>query len=270
MDWVIAATQVRSFHFVGCLGHDPRKYKAVQGMFSGTRATDVYNTILNRAYFGVAVKVLKAQFGISPDDVYNVHQGDDIHMACRNVDATVGVWLTLRLMGLDMRRHKQMLGPGCAEFFRIMFMDDRGFGIPARALINLVLKPLQSSDGDNPLETIPAVYYTIEVLRRRGMSLIASEVIYEDQLRLCSRISLKARDYGAPTVPRALIFGDRMCGRVGLAPPGYWPLKLPTNYVLPHLDEVVPDEVFQRTALPSSEGLGTESFFSRDTLHSFI
>ena len=73
VDWVIKSTDARSFDFIGCLGHDSRRYRALQGMFSGTRATDIHNTILNRAYFGVAVKVLQIQFGIAPEDLYNVH-----------------------------------------------------------------------------------------------------------------------------------------------------------------------------------------------------
>jgi len=172
--WVLAATQVRSFNFAGCLGHDGRRFRAVQSMFSGTRATDIYNTILNRASSGVALKVLEAQFGIIPRKIYHVHQGDDIHTSCENVDAAVGVWLVLRFMGLDMQRHKQLLGAGCAEFLRIVFTNDRGFGIPARALINLILEPLQSSDGDDPIETIPATCDTVQVLRRRGLSLLSS------------------------------------------------------------------------------------------------
>ena len=165
-------------------------------------------------------------------------------MSCQNVDAAVGVWLVLRLMGLDMQRHKQLLGAGCAEFLRIMYLDGRGLGIPARALINLLLKPLQSSDGDDPLETVPAMFDTVQVLRRRGLSLLACQVIYEDQLRLFSTISLKARDYGAPTVPRVLIYGDRLQGGFGLPPPGYRPLDLPHAYTLPHLGKVIPAYVF--------------------------
>ena len=81
VEWVIRSISVRSFDFVGCLGHDTKKYMALQGMFSGTRATDVYNTILNLAYFGVALKILEVKFGIRPVNLYHVHQGDDIHMS---------------------------------------------------------------------------------------------------------------------------------------------------------------------------------------------
>jgi len=246
VNWVIKSIELRSFDFIGCLGHDATKYRARQGMFSGTRATDVYNTILNRAFFGVALKVLQTQFGVSPRAIYHVHQGDDIHMSCEYVSAAVGVWLMLRLMGLDMQKNKQLLGAGCAEFLRVMYVDGRGRGIPARALINLLLKPLQSSDGDEPLETIPAMFDTVQVLRRRGLSLISCQVIYEDQLRLCSRISLKARDYGAPTVPRVLIYGCRLQGGFGMSPPGYRPVALPRSCVLPHLGVEFPAGVFSK------------------------
>jgi len=234
VNWVIKSTELRSFDFIGCLGHD------------ATRATDIYNTIINRAYFGVALKVRQSHFGVIPSGMYNVHQGDDIHMSCVNVSAAVGVWLVLRLMGLDMQKHKQLLGAGCAEFLRVVYVGGRGRGIPARALINLLLKPLQSSDGDEPLETIPAVFDTIQVLRRRGLSLVACQVLYEDQLRLCSRISLKARDYGAPTVPLALIYGNRLQGGFGMPPPGYRPIELTKRYVIPHLGTEFPAGVFNK------------------------
>jgi len=230
VDWVIESTKVRSFHFVGCLGHDARRYKALQGTFSGTRGTDIYTTILNRAYFGVALKVLQSQFGIIPRNMYNVHQGDDIHMACDNVDAAVGVWLVLRLMGLDMQRHKQLLGAGCAEFLRTMFIGDRGLGIPARALINLLLKPLQSSNGDDPLETVPAAFDTVQVLRRRGLSLLAYQMVYEDQIRLCCRISLRARDYNAPTVPRCMGIGCKVGLDYHHLVIGRWTCPRPTHF----------------------------------------
>jgi len=45
VNWVLESTRVRSFDFISCLGHDPQRYKAMQGMFFGTRATDIYNNM---------------------------------------------------------------------------------------------------------------------------------------------------------------------------------------------------------------------------------
>jgi len=89
-------------------------------MYSGTRATDLYNTCLNLAYRNVAKKLASEYFNTTVTQEFAVHHGDDYYLSCESVSGALTTWLVMRAMGLAMQPTKQVIGGNVGEFLRIL------------------------------------------------------------------------------------------------------------------------------------------------------
>lgn len=138
-----------------------------QGMFSGTRSTDLINTLLNLAYFQVARRQLDRD-GTHADDLYHVHQGDDLWLSSSNPLWTRRLYYTMSQQGFIFQDSKQMFGTGRGEFLRVLYSRGRALGYFQRALVNLLLKPIQSPIMEHPVEWFQSCTSTCKVLTRRG------------------------------------------------------------------------------------------------------
>ncbi|MEL6802511.1 MAG: hypothetical protein AAFO91_01860, partial [Bacteroidota bacterium] len=58
--------------------------RVVQGLFSGHRGTSNDNTTLNIAYVDIASDHVEQTYGVKPDRIHRVHEGDDIYLAVHN------------------------------------------------------------------------------------------------------------------------------------------------------------------------------------------
>lgn len=114
-------------------------------MYSGTRNTDLLNTLLNRAYVNIAAKYVKEHYGIEPEEVYRVHQGDDVWLSNRKRHWAALIYYTLNQMGLVFNPLKQMFGTGRGEFLRAYCNNGYGYGYVNRCIFNYLLRPLQGS-----------------------------------------------------------------------------------------------------------------------------
>ncbi|KAL7302213.1 hypothetical protein TKK_0004888 [Trichogramma kaykai] len=117
----------------------------VQGMFSGTRSTDLINTICNLIYLKIAMDIVREKFSLEPVNLYNVHQGDDVWVSNENSLWAAVLFFTMNRMGFVFNSAKQMLGSMRGEFLRVLYSKGQALGYSARALVNLILRPVQNS-----------------------------------------------------------------------------------------------------------------------------
>lgn len=120
-------------------------HKSVQGMFSGTRNTDLINTLLNRRYLMIARKYVLDGYTIGPDDHYAVHQGDDVWISNKKLHWAALLYYTLNEMGLIFNPMEQMFGHHRGEFLRIYYFNGSAAEYSVRCVVNYILRPLQST-----------------------------------------------------------------------------------------------------------------------------
>lgn len=138
-EWVAAA----KYNMLFTLPHDHKKHKVKQGLFSGTRSTDLLNTVLNIAYFRLACKYVSAQYGLQPRALYNVHQGDDVWTSNTNKLWSRVLYYTMNSMGFVFQEKKQMFGNGAGEYLRVMYRQGKAYGYTQRCLVNYTLRQVQ-------------------------------------------------------------------------------------------------------------------------------
>lgn len=79
-------------------------------MFSGTKGTDLINTMLNLAYFKLAADFLADICGLTLADLYHVLQGDDVWISTTTPHRQAAVYYVINAMGLVTQLVKQMFG----------------------------------------------------------------------------------------------------------------------------------------------------------------
>lgn len=231
-EWLAEAKLDQRVRFPGAT----QTVKVTQGMFSGTRSTDLINTILNLAYFRVANSYLATQ-GVYPKDLYHVHQGDDVWLSNRNPLWPRLIFYVLSEQGFIFQQSKQMFGQGRGEFLRVLYQHGSARGYCVRSLVNLLLKPLQQSLDLNAQAWAHSTTETMRVLSRRGTMLSMCRAIYFHLLDNSAVVKAHARDRKPVLLPKVYVYAAPEFGGLGCPPPG----SLITNTVSVELPQHVPD-----------------------------
>lgn len=215
-DWLIAAKYNQLVTFPGKQNAD----KVTQGMFSGTRSTDLINTLLNLAYFTIASEEL-AKAGIHHSDLYHVHQGDDVWLSNSNKIWAQALYSYMVDQGFIFQPAKQMFGHGRGEFLRVLYHEGTGRGYPNRSIINYILKPLQSRLNVDATAWIKSITSTMRVLGRRGICLYTCNRLWYDAINFWGKVIAHKEDKRPISLPREYIYGPPEQGGLGCPPPGY-------------------------------------------------
>lgn len=162
--------------------NSPNVYKVNQGMFSGTRSTDLMNTLLNLAYFEVAKDWVKEYYGIVPIDLYHVHQGDDVWLSNKNILWSRMVYYTLNQMGFIFQLNKQMFGKGRGEYLRVLYQNGSALGYVNRSMINFILRPLQNDQTSDPVAWAHTITEGCSTLARRGLTPTMCQVLWDNNI----------------------------------------------------------------------------------------
>lgn len=215
-EWVAKAKRKMAAVFPG---HD-RPLRIVQGMFSGTRSTDLINTILNLAYYRIAVEYVKDMYNITPIDIYNVHQGDDVWISNKNKLWSRMLYYALNTMGFIFQENKQMFGQGRGEYLRVLYLEGCGGGYFGRALSNYITRPLQQSNPLDPIAWARTIRDGASLLMRRGLTAAAANVLYDNAISFWARARAHTKDRSPVSLPKSVFYFRELEGGLGLPPPG--------------------------------------------------
>lgn len=257
-DWVAANKWIAKakFNQLFTIPNDNKTYHATQGMFSGTRSTDFINTILNMAYFKVASDYVAQQYGVFPESLYHVHQGDDVWISNTNKVWARLVYYTMNQQGLVFQEKKQMFGPARGEYLRLLYTNGTTRGYLQRSLINYTLRPVQN-DFVMDIKALAGMFaMSFETLSQRGLNKLGLTTLWVDAIRhwLVVRSNSGSNSIGKPVrIPTEIITNDSMLGGFALPPPGYSPTTLiPKNSTLPGFPAVVTNTLNDLKKLPSA------------------
>jgi hypothetical protein len=191
----------------------------VRGMFSGHRATNFINSIMNKCYYQVAAKLVISKYNIRPTALERVHQGDDVWLL--NFSRVWALLLFHQLidMGFVMQISKQMFGIGRGEFLRVLYQNGEAVGYLNRAISSLLIKPLQSNERIDPMARVSGIVNQIYTIVRRGYNTRSALVVYEAMVPYWSKIYLPDLNKTF-SIPLQFIMACKLDGGCGLIPPG--------------------------------------------------
>lgn len=176
-----------------------------QGMFSGTRSTDLINTLLNLCYFRIAKKAADELCGKAPSELYHVHQGDDVWISTNEPVWCASLYYALNSMGLVMQSSKQMFGQGRGEYLRVLYSNGIAGGYLGRAIANAVTKEIQRPLPLDAMANIATAMTSLSTCCRRGMSRLALSMLWYDKVDHLSKIQAFPGDPNPVTVPRNIL-----------------------------------------------------------------
>lgn len=220
LNWTAESMLHSYIDFSGVGVTNAKPLKAVQGMFSGTRSTDLINSLFNLFYYQIAAEIMAKRWGINLGENYHVHQGDDSFIASKKATSCALLYYTFRAMGCALQPIKQDICYWNSEFLRVYGMQFGSRGFLWRAVGTLIEKQVQSADTLDPVEAIKALHAQIYVLLRRGMSKEVATLLYEDQLELLSHVRPLPGAIATCKIPRWFIYAPTWRGGLGCPPPG--------------------------------------------------
>jgi hypothetical protein len=183
-----------------------------QGMFSGHRATNFLNTVLNVGYFEVYRKYVKQSLGLESRGLYHIHQGDDVWITNNSRLWAIGLYNTMAAGGFEFQASKQIFDVGRGEFLRVVYTDGEARGYLNRAIVAMVIKPIQSIDENTAQAKARGLYSSICTMYRRGLDLRMCDVLWEALIPWALRVKAE----GVAVVPRVLTSIASENGGLGL------------------------------------------------------
>lgn len=195
--WVARAKYYMTARFPG----KSRPSKVRQGMFSGTKSTDLINTILNLAYFRVAQDYVAEQYGVLSEDLYHVHQGDDVWLSNKNHLWARLLYYTMHQMGFIFQRSKQMFGEGRGEYLRVLYQNGQASGYLHRALANYILRPLQNDSTQDPVAWANTIQEGVATMCRRGLPVSLAKCIWRNSMNYWVKVKAHNFDRCGVRVP---------------------------------------------------------------------
>nr|QED21514.1 RNA-dependent RNA polymerase [Barrymore virus] len=221
-DWQFANSWVAKakYHMTATIPGRQRPCKVVQGMFSGTKSTDLINTILNLAYFQMAQDFVETHYGVLAEDLYHVHQGDDVWLSNRNHLWARLIYYTMHQMGFIFQRSKQMFGEGRGEYLRVLYQGGHASGYLHRAIANFILRPLQNDSTQDPVAWANTIQEGVSTMCRRGLPISVAECIWTNAMNYWVRVRAHTMDKCGVRFPREAIELAAEQGGLGCPCPG--------------------------------------------------
>ncbi|UUV42236.1 MAG: putative RNA dependent RNA polymerase [Hanko totivirus 8] len=198
-------------------GDDGAYHKIKQGMFSGCRATNFINTLLNVCYFRVAAQWVEENLGLKPIGLHNIHQGDDVWISNQSRLWAMAVFEVMQNCGFIFQPSKQMFDVCRGEFLRVVYTREGCRGYLGRCIGTTIMKPIQGTDVTSPSERAVALNSQIMILRRRGMTDRGCELIWDAIVPYSARSKLPS---GALTLPVSYLTKSYLDNGLDLGYPG--------------------------------------------------
>lgn len=195
------------------------QFKVNQGMFSGTRSTDLINTILNLAYFKVAQDFVSQEYGVEASDLYHVHQGDDVWISNTNTLWPRLIFYTMQRQGFLFSQPKQMFGQGRGEYLRVLYQKGTAHGYLARALVNYILRPIQNDIQLPPASWASTITDSAATLTRRGLSKYTVSLLWDEGVKHWVKVLAHSKDQKPIPVPLSVITSHTILNGFGCPPP---------------------------------------------------
>lgn len=192
--------------------------RSVQGLFSGNRATNYINTINNVGYFRTAKDWVDNNLSIKADELYNLHQGDDVWIAFKNRLWGVALYAVMKNSGFVFQNEKQLQDKSRGEFLRVLYSEEGAMGYVARSIGTFLLRPLQGEDDISPDARCTALNSQIMILSRRGLSNRATKIIWDATIRHATKSSLPSGD--TFNLPLKAVYRNYLDGGLDIGPPG--------------------------------------------------
>lgn len=212
-DWISASLLNQWCRFPG----PNRKEKRIsQGMFSGCRGTNFINTILNVAYYRVAMRWLQEHLNLTPIAAMNIHQGDDVWITNHSRVWAIAMYEVMSASGLIFQPSKQMFDINRGEFLRVVYTPQGCKGYLARAIGTLIMKPIQNTDVVAPAERANALNSQIMILMRRGFTWEGCRLLWRAVVPYAARAKLVQ---GAITIPVGYLRKSHIDGGLDLGEP---------------------------------------------------
>lgn len=203
-------------------GVTQRLLKVNQGMFSGTRSTDLLNTVLNLSYYNIAAKTADIIYGEQQSSqVHHVHQGDDVWISTAKPAWCAILYYVMNAMGLETQRSKQMFGAGRGEFLRVLYSKGIATGYLLRSVANMLLKEIQRPLVQDAVGMLRSLVDSLNTCSRRGLSSLAYCVLFDDFTDHYRRVNAFPGDPMPVTIPMSMVFAPVESGGVGLNKPQY-------------------------------------------------
>jgi len=245
--WVASSKYNMKARFPGSSHLHPIK----QGMFSGTRSTDLINTLLNYAYYLTARDFVSDNYSILPIDLYNVHQGDDIWLSNKSKVWAAALYYCMNNMGFIFQGSKQMFGSGRGEYLRVLYIDGLALGYLARAIVNFILRPIQNDILDDAREWAQSTSDSIRVMMRRGLGIAVAHAAYLSSVGFWAVVRSHHMDNKPTRIPWLAIMLPSDSGGLGALPPSHFPNIATSITPLPSRPSFDPHHVEQIHTLPS-------------------
>jgi hypothetical protein len=191
--------------------------RVVQGMFSGVRGTNFLNTLLNVAYFRVAVAQLSARLGFTARDLSTIHQGDDVWIVNGSCVWAASLFRYMVACGFGFQSSKQLFDVNRAEFLRVLYSSEGASGYLWRAHATLVVKQLQNDEVLDVAARLEGIHSQVCTLVRRGLSLSLARCLWSNMARFWG--NQKCGD-GRISIPGSYVAYPRALGGLGLNAPG--------------------------------------------------
>lgn len=192
--------------------------RSIQGLFSGNRSTNFTNTINNLAYFLTANRWVKEHLNIMPNQLYNLHQGDDVWIAFKNRIWGMALYAVMKNTGFVFQNEKQLQDKSRGEFLRVLYSHEGAMGYVARSIGTFLLRPLQGEDDISPDARCTALNSQIMILSRRGLNNATTGYIWDATIRHAAKSSLPSGD--TFTLPLKAIYRNFLDGGLDLGKPG--------------------------------------------------
>lgn len=212
----------------------PASVRISHGMFSGCRGTNFINTILNVSYMRLAMGDVARLLCITPRELYNIHQGDDVWISNMSRLWAAGVYLVLQRTGLIFQPSKQMFDRQRGEFLRVVYTSEGARGYPVRAIGSLIINPVQSTEVHAPQERGSALTSQIHLLYRRGVSKMCCKWLWDAVVR--HALSLRLPDKAGVAIPVLVASAAVSSGGLDLGPPGLMGVRCKPIAVMPKLN----------------------------------
>lgn len=189
-------------------------------MFSGTRSTDLINTILNKTYFAIAMWLLATYYGLLPYEGYFVHQGDDVWFSNAKLHYAAALFSMMCEMGLVFNPSKQMFGCGRGEYLRVLYSGGEALGYANRAVINYILRPIQGITEINAPGWAQELNNSYMGLQRRGICLEMLNTLWDCDVLHWSKVKAHHTDDCPFRIPYACLVTSSLYGGLGVSRPG--------------------------------------------------
>lgn len=228
-EWIAEGKMNMTCRFPG----ENKKRKVVQGMFSGTRSTDLINTILNLAYYRVAKDLVKRDFYLTPIAEYDVHQGDDFWLSnkCRHIAAAI--YYYMNNMNFVFQPSKQMFGKGRGEFLRVLYSKGNAYGYAFRQVVNYLQRPIQNDLPMNAQAWAQTLAESFSRFSRRGFSIGGVNWMYDDAVSFWLKVKANKDDKKPIAIPNSIVAAPISSGGLGLLRPGYFIVDSPRFDAMP-------------------------------------